>query len=210
MAKVIDQSDLKKKAAQLRKLARQAEEAAGVRPKARDGFATNIDRAAAEIGVNRRTLYEWSQHLDFPKKTHDGYDLFAILEWIDKRGKGKQGSAGPRDSGGAKERLETAKAAREELKLGRDLQQLLDADDVTRLLERVVATAQAVLGQIPDRIEQALPPEFSPALKERIRKLSHQVLRDAFAIIEQGLAGDEDDEETDDEPNDLDDETESN
>jgi len=181
-------------------------------PAATEGlYAKTWDEAAGALGASRRNLIEWSHIYGFPAKTDDGIDLIAVEAWIaehktkKKRGRPKKESTGFLDP---KERLETAKAAREELKLGRDLQQLLDADDVTRLLERVVATAQAVLGQIPDRIEQALPPEFSPALKERIRKLSHQVLRDAFAIIEQGLAGEDDDEDETEGPANLDDELE--
>lgn len=162
-------------------------------------FATQAEAARA-LGIDRRTLIEWVTRPGFPDTTK-GWNVDEIRRWANGFGLG----AARRSKDDKHElyrvhlRRETAAAQREELKLQRELGRILDIDDVSRLIERVVNTTKAVLEQLPDRLEQNLNALIDPATRTRHREATTEILRDSFAVIEQLLKGDEDQDDEEEE-----------
>lgn len=169
-------------------------------PAPRPGVVKTQGQAAKVLGVDRRTLIDWMLKPGFPN-SDAGFDTKAIRKWADAMGLGQAAPKRQVDPRAAEARVrrEIAQAAREELALQNDLKRLLDMDDVARLLERVVATAQAVLEQLPERMVQTLPATVDEDSKHRVRNAAENVLKDAYAIIEQMLDGDADEEDEEEE-----------
>lgn len=155
--------------------------------------------AARAIGVDRRTFIEWTGRAGFPLAVGGWWDVTKIRQWAESMGLGGKRANKPEDAKSelyeVRLRRETAQAGREELKLRQELGQLLDLEDVARMVERVIATAKAVLGQLPDRLDQNLASMIDTKVRRRHREAVVATLRDTYAIIEQMITGDDEEDE---------------
>jgi hypothetical protein len=155
------------------------------------------------LGVNYRTLYEWSEQPGFPGRmgqrgvSRSGYfPLAEIRAW-------RAGVAAAQGRSGTQVEAKKAQAVRGELldirrirelaELERDtLGTLVDAQQVTSFLQTTIATATAQLDELPDRIDAGLPDRLGPKARRVIRRTVRKVTREVLHTIAELVRGDRD------------------
>jgi phage terminase Nu1 subunit (DNA packaging protein) len=158
--------------------------------------------AAAELGVDIRTLAEWLNDPTFPGKAgspgrSDGhFPLDEIRTW---RSAKFENAPGGNDELGRLRILQLqTKVEREQLELARELGRIVDVEDVRNLLEAGVATAKSILDQLPEQVLANLPGKLSKEIKNKIRELAQSKIEQAYTVLES--LSREDEEEVEPEP----------
>lgn len=164
-------------------------------------FEPTLEAAAKAMGVHRRTFMEWTGKPGFPERTDSGFNIDDIRLWRDSRGSANSDGEENGDLSEVKARLLAARLLREESDAGRsalvlkkDLGKLIERDDARRFLERMVATVHAVLGPLADQVDNCLPRSLASSERARVRAEVDELLENAFAVVEQDLTNDDDDE----------------
>ncbi len=162
---------------------------------------TTRDEAARLLGVNLRTLATWLTEPSFPGKAgspgrQDGYfPIDQIQLWWQARC-----GADHRTKAGSSEEVAKAKLRRllieadlQQIELERATRSLLDADDVARLAERMIATAKTRLDQVADQVNARLPAKFPRQLRRMVRRTLLKAIAEACDDVAELVAGDSDD-----------------
>lgn len=165
---------------------------------AAEPIATTREEAARLLRVNLRTLAGWLTEPGFPGKAgapgrRDGYfPIDQIEAWRAAR-------FGHAEAAGSDQAL---KALRQKsLGFDVDLKQLdveerlgtvLDKEQHAQFLERVIATAKAVLEEFPDQLESLLPAKASPKLRRKLRLAADRQVRQVLRTLAELMRGDAD------------------
>ena len=130
------------------------------------------------VGRDERTLSRWQnegmpvQEFRTGRGNENQYDTHAVFEWLLNRA-ATGGQESPRD------RLDRAKANREELAYARDLEVVVVADELmTRFEAMITAAKNELLNTLPDQIATDLSARYDIDIDENlIRDPIDQVLR---------------------------------
>lgn len=157
-------------------------------------IAVTRDEAAHALGVSLRTIAEWCKDPSFPGRPGDpskrnGY--FPIAE-IEAWRHAKDGTRAAESLISPRERLLRIRGDREELKYHKDRARLVDADEIERLLRRIIATVKAGLEPLGDELAEALTAEMREALGPELIRRVNRRLDDAYTVIAELLEGDTD------------------
>lgn len=162
--------------------------------------ARTMAEAAQLLGVSKRVFADWVTEPAFPGKPgttgkRDGYFPITEIEaWRAVRFGADQRS-GATDDGERAVRREMLEIDRDRklAELERDvLGTLIDAEETTRFIAFVVATAKGVLQELPDRVLARMPSKLSAKLKKLIRKVVLSVVRETLEHLTQLVKGDDD------------------
>lgn len=176
--------------------------------------ATTRAEASLLLDVNLRTLATWLIDPTFPGKAgspgrQDGYFPIAeINAWREARFGADRRSGGPSDEvSSAKLRKTLIECDREQYEFERELKTILDYEETARLIARQIATAKALLEQMPDKVDSRLPAKFGPKTRRRVRRAIAEVLDETMQALAEMAAGDTDhaseDPDDDGEPADV-------
>jgi phage terminase Nu1 subunit (DNA packaging protein) len=152
-------------------------------------LAQSATDVAVHFGVDVRTVHNWKTKRDFP--VGPPYDLDAITQWNRSRGQ----STGQDEDDAAARRTE-AQAKLLELKLQKASGELLDYENVRRLLVRHITEAGTIFDQIPLRVVALLPNECPiesewPSIRAQVRKNAEQIVSSARQVLADMLAAKE-------------------
>lgn len=162
--------------------------------------ARTIVEAAQLLAVAPRNFANWIKEPGFPGKPgttgkRDGYFPIAEIEnWRAARF-GSDGRSGSTDDGERAVRREMLEIDRDRklAELERDvLGTLIDAEETTRFIAFVIATAKSVLQELPDRVLAGMPSKISAGLRKVIRKVVLSVVRETLEHLSQLIKGDDD------------------
>jgi len=175
-------------------------------PLADQPIANTRAAAAAHFGVSIRTLSTWSLDPTFPGRAggpgrRDGYfPLVEIAQWLE----GKPGGLEAIQDGQQTERvrLTKARADKAEIEVAKLQGELGDFAQIARFFERTIHNAVAVLQQMPDRVDNLLPPELPAAVRAAIRQTIDRTVHDTRTTLAELLAGDTDPANDDDDHDD--------
>ena len=126
------------------------------------------------FGLSRQAVAQWS---GCPKNGDGTYDLQAVIQWRESEHANKLALA--KDSKATektatRERLNKAKACREELALARDLKLVVRRDEVTARWGQTLMTFRNILDGLPasvaPRLEGQTVPEISKILRCEINQ----------------------------------------
>jgi hypothetical protein len=92
----------------------------------------------------------------------------------------------------AKALIAMTEAKRAELKLAKEIESIVDADDVKRLIMRLVAGAKAILEEMPDRVLARLPSDTTEGTRRLIRDEVANCVRLTAATLAEMRTGDTD------------------
>ena len=175
-------------------------------------IATTRGETAAHFGVSVRTIADWQRDEGFPGRPgspgrQDGYyPLGKIETWLRDREAllGSLDSNAPSAAGGAGSRnaFWHVKAQRAQLELERELGTILDVEETAAFLERLVATARAMLESLPDKVVALLPPDVPDSVRSAVHQSVNQQLDAAYEILEELTRADADDDEAHQGPHD--------
>lgn len=162
--------------------------------------AVTRDEAARLLGVDLRTLARYLKEADFPGRAgspgrKDGYfPIEAIRAWMLERGFGQAAGRSPVDDALAQRRMSRLdlQIIGEQLDIEQRLGSVCDTEEVARFLERAVATAKAILGDIPDSVDGQLSTRAGPKFRRRLRRLIEAKIADALEALAEVLIGDTD------------------
>jgi phage terminase Nu1 subunit (DNA packaging protein) len=146
-------------------------------------MAPSAIKAAAAVGVNQRTLYEWIAQ-GCPGKTTRGYDIEAIREW----GQENKGLGEEEEGRGDHARLKKAQADKEELRVkltALELEikdgQYLPLDEVKeRDLARIAVVKRGLLSiptAVAGRVVGLQQKEIEVILRKAVRDLLEKFSR---------------------------------
>lgn len=159
--------------------------------------ATTVGDAARLLGCGERSIHNWARQEGFPGTIGQAGMANSYLP-IEKIKAWREGRGEP---GGGEESGEMADLRKQKIRLEidsrqihveRELGTLLDADQAAGLMERQIATARALLDQLPDKIDTRLPGTTPPAVRKRIRKAVEQSIRDTYGALAEMKSGDTD------------------
>jgi predicted DNA-binding transcriptional regulator AlpA len=162
--------------------------------------ACTMAEAALLLGVSKRVFADWATEPAFPGKPgttgkRDGYFPIAEIEaWRASRF-GADARSGAADDGERAVRRQMLEIDRDRklAELERDvLGTLIDAEETTRFIAFVVATAKGVLQELPDRVLARLPGKLPMKLRKLIRKVVLTVVRETLEHLTQLVKGDDD------------------
>lgn len=161
-------------------------------------FAKTHAEIAADCGVSRQTVAEWSRDPEFPSRTKRGWNLDRINQWCKRGGKGKyrRGSGGQStDVDGltlaeAKIKLTAEQAENERIKKERQLVEqakelgdILDYGEVLRLNAQMIATVKACVDSASTAGDRAIPDSWEH--KEKVMAIFEKLETDiAVAMSE--------------------------
>lgn len=162
-------------------------------------IVTTRAEAANLLGVNLRTLATWLTDPTFPGKPgspgrQDGhFPIAEINAWRALRlGEDARPAGRASEEASAKLRKTLIQCDREQFEFERELRTILDYEATARLIERVIATAQALREQLPDKIDSRLPAKLGPKTRKRIRRAVLEVLAEDAQVLSEMAAGDTD------------------
>lgn len=162
---------------------------------------TTRAEAARILGVSLRTLAEWMTAPTFPGTAgspgrQDGY--FPIAEIRAWR------AAAIAPTGGTPSDAEMLLARRLKVQIDNDraqvalekeLKTIADAGEVAQFIQRQIATAKALLGEMPDKVESRIPAKLDAKTRQVIRKAIEEVLAETLNALAELAAGDTDEKE---------------
>ncbi len=132
-------------------------------------IARTLGDVAGFFGVALQTVKQWRTGPDPMPGAAGAFDLGEITRWRFEREKKNNRNA---PEGSNKEKLEEAKLAidvqKRQLQYKRLAGDLIDVDDVARLLERAIHEHNAQANQLRDRIEVLLPETLTTEERERL------------------------------------------
>lgn len=176
--------------------AEQRSEAAAAPPPAPSTslIAVTRDECAQACQVSLRTVAEWLKDPTFPGRAGDPSKRngFFPLAEIEAWRHAKDGTREAANLISPRERLLRIRGDRESLKYQKDLARLIDADEVERLLRRIIATVKSGLEPLADELTEALSAEMREALGEELQTRVNRRLDEAFVVIAELLEGDTD------------------
>jgi hypothetical protein len=162
-----------------------------------------IGEAALALSVAPRTLATWLNDPTFPGKAgHPGrgdghFPIAAIRAWhLATHGVTDKSEHADEAAAAAKVKKAIVDSDRAHLALERELKSILDAEEFSKFLTRMIATAKAVHDEMPDRVEARLPGSLAADVKQRIRQAVEATIVEAMNALAEAIAGDTD--ETDD------------
>lgn len=156
--------------------------------------------AAQLLGVSVRVFSDWMTEPAFPGKAgspgrRDGYFPIAEIESWRAARFGSDGRSGATDDGERAVRREMLEIDRDRklAELERDiLGTLIDAEETSRFIAFIVATARGILQELPDRLLGRMPSKMSAKLRKVVRKVTLAVVREALEQFAELLKGDTD------------------
>lgn len=162
--------------------------------------ARTTAEAAKLLDVSKRVFADWMTEPAFPGKPgspgrRDGYFPIAEIEAWRAARFGSDSRSGSTDDGERAVRREMLEIDRDRklAELERDvLGTLIDAEETTRFIEFVVATAKGVLQELPDRVLARMPSRLPAKLRRLIRKVVLSVARETLEHLTQLVKGDDD------------------
>lgn len=168
---------------------------------------------ARHFGVSQRTVAYWLGEADFPGRSGnprqgvDGcFPVDEITSWLDSRG--LRSGTGTGNLSVARDRAMAARAEREELDLGRERMELIDAEAIQRFFVRVVRGTTSILDAMPATLAGNLPRSltltingkrrtvpFPPEIINALIDVAQETADDVAAVVRELVEGDADDSE---------------
>ena len=168
-------------------------------------YASTQADLAKKLGVTRATIIEWARDDKFPKKTRNGYNVDRARAYAEKNQLGtfRVGRGGKSATVGGvtlveakiKDTLEHAeneriKKERQLVEQAKELDEVLDRDEVRRLYMQTIATSSAVQDALTDAVDRAMPDQAPsaaawPEIRERIMELHRKSTRDMAAAMQE-------------------------
>jgi phage terminase Nu1 subunit (DNA packaging protein) len=162
--------------------------------------AATIAEAAEVLGVHRRTLAEWCNDPTFPGtpgppgRREGHFPIDEIKAW--------QARNFPAGGGSSSNELAELKAAklrvqveREQLEFAKELNAIVELDDVRNLIESAINTAKSIFDEFPEQCVASMPGNLDKKLKNKIRELAERKKNEAYEMLA-AMFHDDDDEES--------------
>lgn len=160
-------------------------------------FAKTQTEAAPALGISRATFIACSKEPGFPKETKQGWPLEAIDQWLQANGRGpyRRGSGGETtsDEDGvtlteAKIKLtieqsenERIKKERQLVEQAKEIEQILDRDDVERAFSQQIATTCEQVDALHTAADRTIPDEVE--CKEAVLAMIAKLRSDIHSAI---------------------------
>jgi hypothetical protein len=166
-----------------------------------DQIATTIADAAREFGVAPRTFSLWLTDPTFPGKAgtpgrRDGYfPLQQIRAWQAAAIGGTRAAAADAEMLAGRRLKLQIDNDRQQVALEKELGSIADCEAIARFQARQVATAKALFGEAPDKVDSRLPGKLAQPVRLRIRQALEEVIAETLNALAELAAGDLDDAE---------------
>jgi len=156
-------------------------------------IASTKEEAARLLGVSTRTLSDWQKQPGFPGEPgRPGrrvayYPIERIQQW-------RETNVDDEGDSTVRQEIERLKLLEKQIELEKLVGTIVDAEEVDRFLQRVVATAKSMLDSLPDKVVAVLPAKTTETTRRAVRAAVESDLREVFSVLGELIEGDRDDE----------------
>ena len=141
-------------------------------------------RELAELfGINDRTVTRWAKQGKIPESRDKKWDIREVVRVLFLQAEGKDRIQSP------EERLQAAKARREEIKLAHESGELVMRDFVKRMVGPALALIRAVLLGNTDRLLRYIPVAQRGDAREELEAIAQSSLKDLKEAFEHAATG---------------------
>lgn len=164
-------------------------------------IAHTVADAAQMLGVGERTIARWQHDPTFPGRAGIAgrptgyYPIEQIRAW---RG---EIDADREQSPSARARLDEVRLAMASMDLLERAEMLVEAEWIISNQARSAARQKALLSELPDKVQAALPNDIDNDVRQTVRQLTDDTLREVFQLLADSALEDPDDAEFQDDEN---------